>query len=367
MVVISACGPSYVKFTSGQAASIVIGQADFTSESAGATEATTLDLPHGVVVYKGTLYIAEGGNSRVLGFNSIPTSNGAAADFVLGQTDFVTGSSDTTAATLWNPIGLSVGSKKLAIADQVNHRVLIYNSIPKSTGVAADVVVGQTDMVSRATACSSTGLKYPEGAFIQGERLIVSESSQHRVLIYNSIPTSNGAAPDLVIGQEEFDSCASNRGGAIGAETLSAPSAIWSDGKRLLVVDSGNNRVLIWKKFPTSNGQAADLVLGQADFTGSGSATTASGLNSPTSVWSKDGQVFIGDGSNSRVLIWNHFPTKNGQAADVVLGQPDFTSGVSSTTTQSTIRGGTYGVVLSGKKLIVTDQSANRALIFEGK
>jgi hypothetical protein len=35
--------------------------------------------------------------------------------------------------------------------------------------------------------------------------------------------------------------------------------------------------------------------------------------------WNK---LIVADAWNHRVLIWNEFPTQNGQPADVVIGQP---------------------------------------------
>ena len=45
--------------------------------------------------------------------------------------------------------------------------------------------------------------------------------------------------------------------------------AVYSDGTHLFVADYDNNRVLIWNNIPTSNGQAANMVLGQPNMTSS--------------------------------------------------------------------------------------------------
>jgi len=52
-----------------------------------------------------------------------------------------------------------------------------------------------------------------------------------------------------------------NDGGLSGA-SLSGPVGVWSDGTRLYVVDSGNNRVLVWNAIPSSP-VPADFALGQ--------------------------------------------------------------------------------------------------------
>ena len=50
----------------------------------------------------------------------------------------------------------------------------------------------------------------------------------------------------------------------------------------LVVIDAGNHRALVWNQFPQSNSQPADLVLGQPDFTTSAQVTapTASTVSS---------------------------------------------------------------------------------------
>ena len=48
---------------------------------------------------------------------------------------------------------------------------------------------------------------------------------------------------------------------------MNNPTQIASDGNVMAVSDTDNNRVLIWKQIPTSNQQPADVVLGQPDFT----------------------------------------------------------------------------------------------------
>ncbi len=59
-----------------------------------------------------------------------------------------------------------------------------------------------------------------------------------------------------------------------------------------------------------------------------GSIPTATSLRGPQGVWIQNGQLFIADTQNDRVLIYNKIPTTNGAAADIVLGQPNMTTWV---------------------------------------
>jgi len=71
----------------------------------------------------------------------------------------------------------------------------------------------------------------------------------------------------LIIGQGEFSTVMSNRGADDpGDNTLSAPQDICKFGEMLFVSDGGNHRVLVWDQFPEENGEPSNVVLGQEDF-----------------------------------------------------------------------------------------------------
>ena len=48
---------------------------------------------------------------------------------------------------------------------------------------------------------------------------------------------------------------------------MRGPQGVWIANNKLYVADTQNYRVLIWNSFPTTNNQAPDVVLGQPDFT----------------------------------------------------------------------------------------------------
>ncbi|AFT68549.1 NHL repeat protein [Alloalcanivorax dieselolei B5] len=326
-----------LEFNTFQPAATVIGQADFTgtgpNKGTGAETdydkpaADSLATPYGnpAVSSSGTLFISDTDNYRVLGYHTFPTVNTAAADFVLGQPDFTS----NEPGGLPRPEGVSIAGGKMAVADSDGNRVLIYNTVPTSGGAEPDVVVGQTSLDSEDTACDATHLRYPEAAVLTPDgKLVVADSSHNRVLIWNALPTTHGQPADLVLGQPDFTRCAPDEGSQDGsvvhsARALDFPTGLWTDGHRLALADNDNNRVLIWNTFPTSHFQPADIVLGQADFT---SVTgSAENLDTPYGIDSNGEQLAVTDSRNHRVLIWNSFPTNNFQQADIVLGQSDLT------------------------------------------
>ena len=279
----------------------------------------------------------------MLGFDAIPSSNDASADFVLGQADFSSTVQDDGANQFGGPQSPVVFKNMLFVADFYNSRVMIWKKAPTTNQVPANIVLGQKKFGTRTEACGATGMSAPETLSVGGGKLVVTDSDNARVLIYKKIPKKSGAKPDIVLGQKNLNTCVVlNNGngvpGAPSAANFSYPAGVWTDGTRLVVADEDESRVLIWKKFPKKNFQPADIVLGQPNFTsnvennngsgGSGSPS-ASNMNMPyDGVYSNGTQLFVTDQMNNRVMIWNTFPTANFTPADVVLGQPNFSCGV---------------------------------------
>jgi hypothetical protein len=376
------CRP-WFNLSNFQNATLVLGQSDFTSnlENPGGTPGpSTLASPFGnPLLVGGKLYVPDNGNNRILGFNGLPSQNGASAAFVLGQPDLTSSTARSGRDGLSSPNGLSSNGTLLAAADGSNNRVLLFSTLPSTTAASPDLVLGQPDFTSTTARCDARSLSFPEDVFIGHGRLVVADTENNRVLIWNSIPTTSGVPADLVLGQGSFTTCASNDTNGDGtmesiptASTLSLPSGIWTDGTRLLVVDSSNYRVLLWNEFPTMNGQPADVVLGQPDFNTVAETTTAENLRGPRSVTSSGEQIFVVEKENHRVLVWNQFPTTNGAAADVVLGQPDFTSrntGDPAPGTVPSVRSlyQPTSLFLAIPYLGVVDRGNNRILIFESR
>lgn len=340
----------------------------------------------------GTLFLGDFGNSRVLGFNAIPAANDASADFVLGQSSFSGTSNGDAANQMSNPETSVVFKGKLLVADEANNRILIWNSVPTSINTPANVVVGQSGFGSNGSGCAADALYEPESLTVTSDgKLIVADSNNNRVLIWDSIPTTNGVSADVVVGQTDFNTCVVDNDGSGSASTtpsasnLDYPDGVWSDGTRVVVSDASNNRVLIWNTFPTADFAQADVALGQNSFTcgarnnlgvacGTG-APSASNFWAPYMLYSNGTQLFVVDQHNNRVLIWNSFPTSNLQPANVVLGQNTFTCGAENFSGGSCVNGSTNakglsgpsGVVEFGKQLVVTDNGNNRYLIFNGQ
>lgn len=172
----------------------------------------------------------------------------------------------------------------------------------------------------------------PRGVWTVNNKLIVADTGQNRVFIWNQLPTTEFQSPDVVLGQLEKEDTGRNSGDVVTANSLQYPSGIWSDGEKLIIADAWNHRVLIWNQFPTQNGQAADVVLGQPDFhhnqpniKGIGSNPSEKSLNWPYGVFSDGSHLWICDTGNRRILFYNQIPNENFTSADAVVGKPNFT------------------------------------------
>ncbi|MFZ0324583.1 MAG: hypothetical protein WAN48_10675 [Actinomycetes bacterium] len=108
-----------------------------------------------------------------------------------------------------------------------------------------------------------------------------------------------------------------------------APRGVWTDGRRIVVADTGNHRVLIWHDWPAADGGPADVVLGQPDFSTEGPAAGGRGpergLNLPTGVGVVGGQLVVADAWHHRLVAYDDLPQTSDVKPVWVLGQRDLT------------------------------------------
>lgn len=405
-------------------ASAVLGQGNFTSET-GAATASTLNGPLVAIdrsVTPNRIYAADSNNSRVLGWRSISgLTNGQAADLILGQADFI--STDCFggvalgdvggigADSLCSPMGITVDSLgNLWVADTNDNRVLEYNtpfagcsSFP-CVGPSANLVIGQssaTDFTDTSCSTAQTGLCGPQGvAFDSAGNLYVTDTTNCRALEYNT-PIANPGSPNVsanvVFGQSgDFTTaiCSDGQGGdpAPSATGLAYAQGIALDSAGDLYVGDGgidtstpgNCRVLEYNTPLANSGSpntTADVVFGQggnfttnvcSDGSGGNPAPSATGLGLDLNGIAVDvsGNLYVADGENNRVLEYNT-PLANLAApnvtANLVYGQgasgTNFTANLSAA--GATGLSSPAAVALdSGSLLYVGDQGNNRVLQF---
>jgi sugar lactone lactonase YvrE len=236
--------------SSGAAASAVLGQPDFTSAAPNYTQ-EGLAGPIGLAIGPdGELWVGQ--LYRISRWDAPATAaNGAPADGVLGQVDFTAAVEDLSAVYFGSVYALAISSDgTLFVADTMNNRVLRFDdAINKSNGAAADGVLGQPDFVTTSQITGESGMEFVAGLAVDSNgRLYVTDSVGLRVLWFdNAASLADGAPADGVLGQ------ADPSGTTVSGDdrTLSYPMGLaLSTDNRLWVADTENDRVLLFSSDP---------------------------------------------------------------------------------------------------------------------
>jgi hypothetical protein len=392
--------------TNGMSAAKVLGQTTFTTTAAGITQSKFNLTRSAKVATVGTqtvLFASDGANDRVLGWNITAgglaaLTNGQAADYVLGQPDFITNGTVRNQSSLDNPKGMTQWNNILFVADYVNDRVLGFdlgvnagNLIAAPQGMAASFVLGQANFTTNGAAVNQSSLNGPTFMAIdsQSNLLFVSDWSDDRVVVFNLATLANGMNASFVYGQANFTSTL----GAVGQNRLDGPDGLAvAPGQRLFVGEDTNDRIVSYDlaTLPASivsqaYGPNALNVIGQSDWipgTPDGNETglfDANGSSDVGVVGVKNpgdsvlgavqgtNYLFVADAGNSRVLAFaadaNGAPLD--MQADFVLGQVDFDH-VAATTTASSLRKPT-GVAFDAatSRLFVSDELDDRIVVYD--
>ena len=349
-------------FKNGDFADLVIGQPDKFStrpSGPGSLFGTGLTAPTAVAVdAAGNLYVADAGNNRVVRYPKPFSQTGVLPiDMIIGQADGNgsrpnAGQSAPTAKSLSllngsRPLrsGLAFDAAgNLYVSDAGNNRVLRFPAATLASGAAndpvADLVLGHADFVTAAAPSGvdftkKTFLATPSGiAFDPGGRLFVADAANRVVVFFP--PFLSGVPAIRLMGVVPPTAQIPNP--TVSANSLGVgnvpPTAIFFIGTNPYVVDAGANRILSydpydqWPSEGTSFSPPAKTVLGQPDFASfkanSGKTEpTAGTLSFPAGALFQNGEMYVADSGNNRVL---DFPQTSGAFANAarVLGQTDF-------------------------------------------
>lgn len=345
-------------FTTFQAANLVLGSPNFVSQGAlGSFDIIDMEAQNGI------LYLAQktGGVLRV--FNLMPNVNNGPPSYNLSGYNGGVAVDNGAIIRTQNPTGVGDLS--------------FWNPIPNVGGAFPGPAYA---LGTNATTCAQNEFANTnEMLEAAAGRLLLPDRANHRVMVWNAIPINGSQLPNIVLGQSNFTTCTP---GTLSASALNNPGKPWTNGQKLAVADTNNHRVLIWNAFPTINGQAADIVLGQPNFTSNtvnNGGPSASSFNAPLAVSSDGNRFAVLDAGNNRVLIWNSFPISNNQPANVVLGQNDFIHVTANDDNQdntndnvsSPVSGRVFkspkAILMTPNSLLVSDFAHERVLIFHAQ
>lgn len=369
--------------TNGESAAYVLGQANFTSLTSGVAQGR-LNFPEGLT-YDSTgnrLFVADRTNNRVMVFDTASLSNGQNAIFVLGQTLFTTTTAATTQAGMSGPVGVAfdASGQRLFVACTGNHRTLVYNVAAITNGENAVNVLGQGNFTSGGFATTQAGQSFPSAVAYDGanQRLFVSTSFDHRVLVYDVTAVSDGEGAAFVLGQSLFTTGTSSN----TQSKLMAPLGLGFDAgtNRLYVGDTQNHRVMIFDVAAVSNGEPATDMLGHFDDSVSAPAPVygINTLNNGPNRWgfsmgyagmaidTNQHRLFVSDAFNRRVLVYdlNASNTLIDRVPDFVLGQSNFYSNTVGFAQWSMLPNG-LAFDSAGNRLFVSDMASHRVLVFD--
>ena len=389
---------------------LVLGQLDFVTvqPSVNVNNSTTTNLfaiplalgfdPSGrlfVSDYDSTLQV-----NRVLVFDPKGASftNGMAASRIMGlftqgtSTDQINKTTFILAAGLFFIPGTS---GKVGLADFTESRILLFDSYdkwpdqntsysPQATAVVGQLafnVTGQNGGATYIPAPSNTTLAGPASVAFSGTELYIADAGNHRAIV---MPLQAGVfgPATRVLGQDRFDMSAPNliegrefnfRNQAVQDSNAGVAVDLTGDTPHLYVADTYNNRVLGFSDYRKAQaGKAADIVIGQADFShglcngnGDPNNLSSSSLCFPTGVLvDSSGNLFVADSGNGRILRFPApFAHQGLEQADLVLGQHNFTSKITDPTAFT--MAAPYGLAIAGSNgLLASDLVHNRVLFF---
>ncbi|MGE5184124.1 MAG: hypothetical protein ACM31C_18770 [Acidobacteriota bacterium] len=247
---------------------------------------------------------------------------------------------------------------------------------PLDSGLTAPVVLFQPDFTSSAANAGAPSVVrggvsnvYSIGAYYDPTaarvKFFVNDRDNNRVMIYEHVPTASGALPDHVIGQTAWTDGLANAGQpAPDARTLSdnVDVTVCATGE-MFVADASNNRVLAWRSVPATDDTPADFVLGQPDFTSNAAGTSATRMNRPYAAHCIEGQLFVPERENHRILVYDPLPASGDAQPRFAIGQPDLVTGTPSCSPLGLTN--PYEVLHHAGYFFIADGGNHRVLVFD--
>ncbi len=327
-------------FTTGQDADILLSGVDF--NNAGGP--LLFNHPGNVATDGTHLILADRFNNRILIWNKLPTGN-TTPDLVLGQKDFYSNNPGKGLDQMNWPVSVAIAGNKLVVADTYNDRILIWNSFPTKNGQPADLAIND----DRNNPKRNIG--WPWAVWTNGEKFIVTSTSGAKVLIWNKFPTQNDESADIVL---------------YAQNNFGTPRSIGSDGKHLIIGDhnskvSGGRGNFFWKNFPTTDNQPYDFYVADV-----------SRMSEPVKPPNVMGDILWGAtftpegkliGVANMLYIWNSFPENENDGPDLAVGAPNRESKVGYDFGGSQSGDGS-GIAMAGNKVYISLYNGNKIVGF---
>lgn len=304
---------------------VVLGRPDLVTVGSGVSAADFSGRVRAIWSDGRRLVVAEG--NRVLIWNRIPTESHAPADLVLGQEDFDGAAPNAggapSAATLSAPAAIASDGQRLLVADTINHRALVWRTFPRLLGQPADFVVGQQSFTENRIRGGAISMYQPYGVYFDGTRTLFTSAFGCACALGVEGPVdSDNPSPQITVGEDSPT--------RVTPTSFSQPGSMSAlPGGGFALFNRVANRVSLWRAFPERPDQIPDVVVGQPDLT-VGGAVLAPVAASSFAAWEQasidaaNGVLLVPDAQ--RLLVWRSIPEHDFAPADLVIGQPGFTT-----------------------------------------
>jgi DNA-binding beta-propeller fold protein YncE len=242
--------------TNGEPAVNVIGQPDLNSGGASVPTDTGMYFPYSTAYddVNNRLFVGDLENHRVLVFDVATITNGEPAINVLGVPHFFTAFGATINQITYRPLGLAYDSvnNRLFMADEQYNQILVFDVSTITDGEDAINVLGMT-----VPSLTQSGLSSPRALSYDSahNRLFVTDPGNARVLVFDAATITDREPAINVLGQSSFTTnVVSNT-----LSGMNDPSGVAYDSvsDRLFVTDSTNHRVMIFDVATITDGESA--------------------------------------------------------------------------------------------------------------
>jgi sugar lactone lactonase YvrE len=314
-------------------ADVIIGQPNFGDYTPNEVTNGRIFNPGGVEVDRSVqpnrIYAYDGANSRVLGLSHLGACQGGSKG---GQA--CTGNSDCpgSACNVQEGIGADLVIGQPSFTTSGCNGDSNFQNFPTRAPASASTLCGMPEYQISV----GEGFSYANMAVDSAGNLYVPDFDNNRVLRYNS-PFTTDTIADYVWGQADFTGNGCNRGSGFGlpdAQSFCLRSNLnqgftggveIDSAGNLWVSDNANHRVLRFSKDPHTGvpKPSADLVLGQPDFSSANPGTALNQMCAPAGVRvDSTGNVYVPDSQLSCGL---------GSNGRVLIFRPPLSSGMSAT------------------------------------
>jgi len=239
--------------TNSPNADFVVGQRNLNYSTQGTSDSTFYNPVAMSIDGSGNMWVTDRLNNRILKFSNIYSQSIIAhANVVFGQTGFSAFSTPgiCTQNNMWEPNDVVFIGTTMYISDTKYNRILVYrNAASLGTNPNADFVFGQSDFVTSTNGGASQGLFEPKGlATDESGRLYIADNQYHRIMIFNNanaLNYNNPNASNYIAQKNNSTNQPTNAQPACEIGRVNSPAFLCYDlSKKILWCgDEGNNRI----------------------------------------------------------------------------------------------------------------------------